>query len=597
MLKNALSVYKIILKYSPRTLCLKGMTLIFSVLLVPLNIVLMQELIDSVYGISEKSMDSKGVLFYGAALSLTMFALASLPYLEKWIDLRAQHRLVQSFTPHMLMKFTAIDYGHFDNPEMLDTIQQMGDKVHEKMIVFFNATLKTLSNILSIILTSLLFAKLSPYFLIGFFMICLPMLYFDFKSTRMIQELFDAQSAEQRKQNYLMSLITSKHTLCELKLFRGIDYVIDKWKLSAELMFKAEVKTTLKSKCLLLLSSLLLSLFTVYVMYFLSKGLYQKEISLGLFIALVGAIESIYVMTYSLSGSLAEWVKAGHTMGHYLKFMKMEEDNRPQKNQSSMALDKVLIEFKEVHFTYPNAKEKALNGVSFVFQSHESLAIVGRNGAGKSTLIKLLCGLYKVDQGVILVNGINIDDLSRQELKKVCSLVFQDYSKFNLSLRENIALTQLEDLEKTEKIQRAMAQGLVDEAFKGDLDQLLGNLEKESRDLSEGQWQRIAIARACFSESAFIVLDEPTASIDPMAESKMYHSFFEVLGLKGCIIISHRLASAKICQKILVLDQGKSIAYGSHDELMKTSKPYAKMFNEQSWWYLEKEDDLRYENL
>lgn len=597
MFKNFLEIHKIIFKFSPKAIILKIIFLILAVIITPINILLMQKLIDNVYVVLEGGVQADRILFYGGALSLSMFISASLPYLEKLVDLYIEHNLIQYFTPSIILKFSEIEYSNFDNQEVLNTIHQMGDKVHEKLIGFFNASLKSITGVLSIMLTSFLFLKLSPLFWVGFLMILLPMLYFDYKSTRIIQDLFDKQSTEQRKQNYLMKLITNKHTLYELKIFRGVDYVLQKWKLSAQLMFNEEVKTTFKSKILLLISTTLLFIFTAYVMYFLTIEIQSKRISIGLFIALVGAIESIYVMTYTLSGNLAELVKYGHIITHYFKFMNIEVSKRPITVMHDVDFKKVEIEFKDVYFTYPNSNTEVLKGISFKFSSNESIAIVGRNGAGKSTIIKLICGLYRIDEGKILINGININEFTRIQLKEICSVVFQDYSKFNLTLRENIALANIQLMNEKQKIYKAMEQGLVEKEFRNLIDHPLGNLDKESRDLSEGQWQRIAIARACFSNTAFIILDEPTASIDPIAESKMYNSFVEILGLRGCIIISHRLASAKICQKVMVLEEGKIIAIGSHDYLMKYNAYYAKMFKEQSWWYLEKESNVEYENL
>jgi ATP-binding cassette subfamily B protein len=196
---------------------------------------------------------------------------------------------------------------------------------------------------------------------------------------------------------------------------------------------------------------------------------------------------------------------------------------------------------------------------------------VGENGAGKSTVVKLLCGLYKPDSGEVSAGNI--------------SVVFQDYAGYELTLRENIALGSLDKLYEDGALHDALRRGLW--AEKIPLATNLGKLEDDGIDLSGGQWQRIAVARSLVSDSAFIILDEPTASLDPLAESKMYETFQSVLQQRGCVMISHRLASARLADKIIVLDGGKVVQTGTHDELVARDGLYAEMFAAQRAWYVE----------
>jgi len=237
-----------------------------------------------------------------------------------------------------------------------------------------------------------------------------------------------------------------------------------------------------------------------------------------------------------------------------------------------------------VVFTYPKTEAKILNGVSFEVKEGERVALVGENGAGKSTIIKLLCRLYKPDSGRILINGMDIQMVDAAALRRVFSVVFQDFCKYTMTLRENIAFGDLTKLNDDNALHDALKMGLANGI--AELDTPLGKLEEDGVDISGGQWQRIAVARACLPDSAFVILDEPTASLDPVAESNMYHSFAEVLKNRGCIMISHRLASARMADKIVVLSDGIVIETGGHEDLMSASGLYARMYESQSAWYL-----------
>lgn len=229
------------------------------------------------------------------------------------------------------------------------------------------------------------------------------------------------------------------------------------------------------------------------------------------------------------------------------------------------------------------------------FYANERISLVGENGAGKSTIVKLLCKLYQPSSGRITINGIDINDIPVCELKKIFSVVFQDYASYSLTLRENIAFGDIDKIADDTALADAMGQGLaigILENLHRNLDTNLGKIEENGVDLSGGQWQRIAISRACLSDSSFIILDEPTAALDPVAEAEMYRTFAAVLEKKGCILISHRLASAKMADRIYVLKDGVVAEKGSHEELLARGGLYESMFRSQSSWYQEQDGEV-----
>ena len=241
-------------------------------------------------------------------------------------------------------------------------------------------------------------------------------------------------------------------------------------------------------------------------------------------------------------------------------------------------------------FTYPGQKEPALRDVSFALPPGTRTALVGHNGSGKSTLVKLLCGLYQPDSGRIFVDGRDIARLAPDALRRYFGVVFQDYGRYSFTVRENVELGDVEKMLDTAEarerhVRAALRQGLAED-LAGMLEKPLGNLSPEGIGLSGGQWQRLALSRACFRDSAVLLLDEPTASLDPVAENQLYANFTEMMRERACILISHRLAVARYTDRILVLEGGRLVEDGSHRALLEREGVYAAMYRAQSHWYV-----------
>ena len=277
-------------------------------------------------------------------------------------------------------------------------------------------------------------------------------------------------------------------------------------------------------------------------------------------------------------------------MEFYREFLALRERTDKRNVKSVNHGD---ITFENVSFTYPGTNREILKNVTFRIRAGERVAFVGENGAGKSTLVKLLCGLYEPDAGRVLIGGVNVRDLSEELRGKLLSVVFQDFQEYELTLRENVALGDISALKNDARIRQALEQAGGTELYlreeKG-LDRNLGHLEEDGKDLSRGQWQRVTIARAFLADAAFCVLDEPTAALDPVAESRMYENFFRIFHKNGTVMISHRLASAKMADRIMVLDGGRIVQNGSHEQLMETEGLYRTMYLAQSSWYADNEE-------
>ncbi len=229
--------------------------------------------------------------------------------------------------------------------------------------------------------------------------------------------------------------------------------------------------------------------------------------------------------------------------------------------------------------------QTVVRDLSFQIEQGDYLCIVGENGSGKTTIIKLLCGLYRPTKGRIMIDDQDLNKLSSQEIGKLIKVVFQDFYQYELTVRENIGFGNLGELDRDDKLNNALELVNLKDVKDLGLDRNLGKLEMDGVDLSKGQWQRLAVSRLFLTDTAYVILDEPTASMDPVSEYKMYQLFCSLMKSRGSLMISHRLASAKMADYILVLKHGNIIEQGNHDDLMKNQGIYYTLFCKQAEWY------------
>ena len=314
-------------------------------------------------------------------------------------------------------------------------------------------------------------------------------------------------------------------------------------------------------------------------------------VTAGSVLRLAGALSGLFSAAYDIVFQLTELALAARKQISTLEFVKLEDEmykgRLPMEKRSD---GQYQIEFKNVSFKYPGSENWALKDFSLKLTVGEKLAIVGMNGSGKTTMIKLLCRLYDPQEGEILLNGVDIRKFKQSDYLSLFSVVFQDYVLFPFTLGENVAVDREYDREKVEKC-------LTDADFGERLSQLEKGVDtylyKEYEDngveISGGEAQKIAIARAVYKDAPFILLDEPTAALDPLAEYEIYSNFDKIAGVKTAVYISHRLSSCRFCEKIAVFHEGRLVQLGKHEELVADKKgKYYEMWEAQAQYYREK---------
>lgn len=303
-----------------------------------------------------------------------------------------------------------------------------------------------------------------------------------------------------------------------------------------------------------------------------------------------------FMLVYSLATQLQDNVstlfsEVGQLIGNvnYMEdFFSLENLEYEERKSMAKKYNNLDIRFKNVSFTYPGSDIKAIDNCNVHISPGEKVAIVGKNGSGKSTFINLLCGIYDVDEGDIIINNISLNEhISR--VRKSISIIFQDFGRLSGSIRDNIVY----DLERCQQSEIEKMRATISKlGFERDFpsnsfDIDIGEFSEKKQDLSVGQWQKIALCR-CFynSDTCTVILDEPTAALDAQSEATLYKTLLNGLENKSVIIVSHRLSVSKIVDRILVFDGGKIIGDGTHDELLKNNAVYAEMYHAQAKWYM-----------
>ena len=335
----------------------------------------------------------------------------------------------------------------------------------------------------------------------------------------------------------------------------------------------------------------LLKTMTNLVLYlYVGAKAYIGTFGIGNFVLYTGTVDKFVTAVSDLGGCLSRMRQNNEYLIELYRFLDLPDDMYHGTLSVEKREDnKFEIEFRNVSFKYPGSDSYALKNVSFKFRIGERLAFVGRNGSGKSTFVKLLCRLYDPTEGQILLKGIDISRYDYDQYLKLFSVVFQDFYLFAFSLGENVAAQQDYDAEKVRTCLQKVHFGEKLSGMKKGLETALGFwYQNDGVEISGGEAQKIALARALYKNAPYIILDEPTAALDPLAEAEVYSSFNEIMDEKTAIYVSHRLSSCRFADKILVFDDGRIVQQGSHDELVNEKNgKYYELWNAQAKYYSE----------
>ena len=586
MQNNIKTCIKIIRKFAWYESIKYAVCSIFLALLTPLIALLIEWCVNSI-----EHNQNQYFLICFSLFSVFSFLLVWLGHYRRKINIILTETLEKNFTPCIIDKLNCICYSYFDDANVADIMNQISNNPANSLAQTYKTLIFCLALVIRIVGVSLLYFRLSLLFGITLLIIMGIEIYIGVISNREFNRLFSIQLPNERKLSYIGSLLCRKESVFDIKVNQSVKYVNIIQKQLASSLIKERVGINLKAEKYYLINVFIMIIWTSVLLVFMILGRLNNTVELGLFCTLLGSYPLLTQYQSELSYYLSSMGKNWLVINALEQFMNFEETKQYQELPENIS----NIVFSHVSFRYPGTENYILKDISFTLLPGKKIALVGTNGSGKSTIIKLLCGLYEPTEGTITVNGKNVHTLSLTSKKRLFSAVFQDFQTYNMTIADNVEMSNIKENYNEDEIytalQKAGIKDFVDTLTKG-IYTNLGHLEKDGVVLSGGQRQRLAIARAYQCNGFYFILDEPTAAMDPIAESQLYQSFYEILQDKGAILVSHRLASAMKADNILVLSNGKIIQSGTHKELISKDGLYREMFNKQASWYIEKDTKL-----
>ena len=470
----------------------------------------------------------------------------------------------------------------FEDPDTLDKIGKAVSGA-SKSTDFVISLLFILGDIPHTIILGIYFYTLRPVLAWSILLVFIPIMLSQILKITLFKELEDEVAPIRRENDYYDRCISHRDYFKETRLLGGYFYFAKKFKASLKAFCKASGKKEVRSGIYELLSHVLTLCGYIGVLFLLFDSVMNGYISIGSFAAAFASVGSLVdtldmIITYDVGDAL----KSYGAVRNYIEFLSRDETQKP----SSSIPNRGDIRLEDVHFTYPGAAQETIKGITFTIHPGETLAVVGENGAGKSTLMRLITGQYPATSGTITADGQDLSKMDMPSRFANVSAVFQKFGRYKITAAENITLSTGEFHKSA--ILRCASDADVQlddgQTFPQGMDTMLSR-EFGGVDLSGGQWQRVAVARGLYRDHALIILDEPTAAIDPIEETKLYKRFSDISRDKTAIIVTHRLGSARIADRILVLRDGQIDDVGTHEELISKGGYYAKLYESQAEWY------------
>ena len=525
-------------------------------------------------------------IILGVYLSLKLIAYL-LAQFDNYVNGRYSDQLQFYIETVMMEKTSRVDLAFFDSA-------QMGDKVRHARSNFevmtdmtwlvFNILSCTVNVVATLIIVSsykwwlgiITLVLLIPYFLYN--------KWYTDKRFRMEKE----QLRDNRKKDFYGGVFFDNNIQFEIKLNNIGDYFIRRYKEMWKKLYHINKKEDIRHNLRSMLIMILCVSAEAIVLVLSVMDVIAKKIGIGDLQYNLSMVSRLRSESQALMSNVTLFLTNNTRLIELQEFMAIEPQTEKSGIKQPSANPK--IEFCNVSFRYPNSEQYVLKDCSFTIEPHEKVGIIGLNGAGKSTIIKLMFRFYDPEEGVIKLDGVDLKEYDVYAVRKVFGVLFQDFVTYCLPLREIIALSDFENRFDDEKLKKACDISDASEIIKDweqGFDSVLGRYYADNgKDLSGGQWQLVGLARAYFKDSEYMILDEPSAALDPISEDRIFEQLYHLSEGKSSVTISHRLSNTTLADKILVIEDGHIIEQGSHFELLKQNGQYAKLFNLQASKYV-----------
>jgi ATP-binding cassette subfamily B protein len=554
----------------------------------PLALVwLLKILIDSITGAvtDDSGIDPERVIWMIFAVVAVYFLDEASSDFSNYIRKKQSLELESYMYGLLHAKSVKLDLINFERPEYFDCLSRATREAPWRPNSILNNLVSLLRGIISLLLMAGLIMTLHWSIAVLLLAANIPAIWLRMHYAEILYKFKREQTPEARKSAYFNWLLTGDRPSREIRLFGLGNYFIDLFKKSFVKQKENELTIIRKRTIIELVSNIFKAAALLLALLFISRQTIRGTLSLGQMAMFLLAFRQGMIYIKDLFSSMAGLYEDSLFIEDTFEFLDLEENIRasdpvmvPSHFVSNIVVD-------SLSFTYPGNTGKTINNVSFEIKKGDIIALVGPNGAGKSTLVRLLCRLYDPDSGSVYFDGNNIKNIAPEEYRKLFSIVFQDFMLYNLQAGENIRIGDIHNKELGEKIKLSATNAGVHEmlsALPDGYNTVIGNLFNDSRELSWGEWQKIAIARALFRDAPLLILDEPSSSLDADTEYEIFSRFREIVRGRTTILITHRFTNVSLADRIIVLDKGSVIETGSHDELMKEGGIYHKMFMKQT---------------
>lgn len=500
-------------------------------------------------------------------------------------------------TSHIRIKIAKkteeIDLANFDRPEFYEKLENANREASSRPITILNSTLTLFSNIISTVSFVISLSTLHPLIPLILVILALPSAIINFAYRKITFKYIKEHTTDRRRMNYFTAILTNRDYTKEIKLLDLHDIFIEKYKTLFTVYFNGLKKIHIRETVLHVTIHILSTLFNCLFLLFIAYKVCFDGMLVGDFTIYSTALTSVLSGVAAIVANSSKVYEGTLFIDNMMEFMVVKPEIVPSVSPALIPQKDTAhtIEFLNVSFIYPGTTRKVIDKLNLTLHGGKSYALVGLNGAGKTTLIKLMTRLYDPTDGKILLDGKDIKNYDVKELYAIYGIVFQDFSKYAVTVRENISFGDIHRTYDEERLEYAAKQSAAYDFLSklpdGYETPLIRFFDKNATDLSIGQWQKISIARAFYKDAEILILDEPTASLDPIAEADIFKQFDTLRSGKTTLFVSHRLSSATAADEIIVMQNGRILEQGDHKLLMQKKGAYYNLFTLQAEKYLE----------
>ena len=514
------------------------------------------------------------------------------------IVVRISGELVSNHIKVKIMeKAKEIDLKSFDSPEFYARMENANREAGNRPIQVLNSSFSIISTVISIFSYIALITVIGILPALLVIAVAIPSTIINFVYRKKNHDYVFRRSKDRRQMSYYSEVLVNKDLVKEVRMLGLADDFTNRYKAVFKKYFGGLKRLMLAEMWWGIGATLLTTVVNCILFVSIARGVFNTDYPVGDYSMYTGALNAISNGIATLIGTSATIYEGTIFINNLIAFMEEKRTIVPTVDPPRDVQRGIghTIKFENVSFRYPGTDHDTIKNINLEIKPGDTIVMVGLNGAGKTTLIKLLTRLYDPTEGRILLDGYDLREYDVQKLYDMFGIVFQDYGKYAVSVRDNIAFGEIMKEIRQEKIEEAAensnASGFIEKLPDKYDTPLMRYFEENGTELSICQWQKLAIARAFYSESDILILDEPTASLDAIAEQEIFNQFDELRGGKTSIFVSHRLSSATTADKIIVLKDGQLIEEGNHAELMRANGEYCRLFSTQAKRYIAPIDD------